>query len=88
MVIFLAIAGSMFHNLAVQKVGAALPDISASDIADLIAGTSSVAFQKLSDPDKAAVVPQIANALTGVWIFFLAGAVLSFLLTLPLIVSG
>ncbi|RYC62530.1 hypothetical protein CHU98_g3697 [Xylaria longipes] len=85
MVLFLAIAGSMFHNLAVQKVGAVLPDVAQSDIGDLIAGTSSATFQMLSDADKAAVVPQIANALTGVWIFFLAAAALSFMFTLPLI---
>ncbi|KAI0403610.1 major facilitator superfamily-domain-containing protein [Xylaria palmicola] len=85
MVLFLAIAGSMFHNLAVQKVGAVLPDVARSDIGDLIAGTSSATFQMLSDADKAAVVPQIANALTGVWIFFLAAAALSFVFTLPLL---
>ncbi|KAI1132338.1 major facilitator superfamily-domain-containing protein [Nemania abortiva] len=85
MVLFLAIAGSMFHNLAVQNVGAVLPDVAQSDIGDLIAGTSSATFQMLSDADKAAVVPQIADALTGVWIFFLAAAALSFVFTLPLI---
>ncbi|KAI0505656.1 major facilitator superfamily-domain-containing protein [Xylaria bambusicola] len=85
MVLFLAIAGSLFHNLAVQKVGTVLPDVAPSDIGDLIAGTSSATFQMLSDTDKAAVIPQIANALTGVWIFFLATAVLSFVFTFPLI---
>ncbi|KAJ2988786.1 hypothetical protein NUW58_g3795 [Xylaria curta] len=84
MVLFLAIAGSIFHNLAVQKVAAVVPNVPESKIGDLIAGTSSATFQLLSDAEKAAVVPQIANALTSIWIFFLAAAALSFIASLPL----
>lgn len=86
MVCFLAICGSMFHNIAVEKVGSALPGASVAEIGNLIAGTSSSAFQALSDADKAVVVPQLSNAMTSIWVFFLAAGALSFLLSLPLAV--
>ncbi len=87
MVIFLAISGSLFHNLAVQKVGKALPDASASEIGELIGGSSSKAFQALSEEEKAMVIPEIASALTGIWAFFLAAAALSVVCSIALLVS-
>ncbi|KAI0007237.1 major facilitator superfamily-domain-containing protein [Xylariaceae sp. FL0662B] len=87
MVLFFAICGSMFHNIAVQKVGSVLPNASSVEIGDLVAGTSSTFFQALSDSDKAVVVPQIANAMRSIWVFFLAAAALSFLCSLPLMAA-
>ncbi|KAK7757292.1 Efflux pump dep3 [Diatrype stigma] len=86
MVLFLAICGSMFHNISVDHVGAALPDLSEAEIGDLIAGTSSEAFRRLTDAQKQVVIPQIAEALRGVWAFYLAAAALSFVASLPLLV--
>ncbi|KAI4955792.1 Efflux pump dep3 [Alternaria rosae] len=77
MVLFLAISGSLFHNVAVDRVGKALPEVSPTEIGNLIAGSSSKAFQALSDEERALVIPEIASAMTSIWAFFLAAAALS-----------
>lgn len=87
MVLFLAISGSLFHNVAVDRVGKALPEVSPTEIANLIAGSSSKAFQALSDEEKALVIPEIASAMTSIWAFFLAAAALSLVCSVPLLVS-
>ncbi|KAI1857786.1 uncharacterized protein JN550_013049 [Neoarthrinium moseri] len=88
MVCFLAICGSIFHNLALQKITLALNGVFDGDIGELIAGTSSAAFQALTSDEKAEVIPQIASALGGVWAFFMAAAALSFVASLPLLVGS
>ncbi|KAF1841192.1 MFS general substrate transporter [Cucurbitaria berberidis CBS 394.84] len=85
MVLFLAISGSLFHNVAVDKVGKALPNFSPAEIGNLIAGSSSKAFQALSDAEKALVIPEIASAMTSIWAFFLAAAALSVVCSVPLL---
>ncbi|KAK1597697.1 major facilitator superfamily transporter [Colletotrichum navitas] len=85
MVLFLAISGSLFHNIAVHKVGDALPAFPHSEIGNLIAGTSSSAFQALTDAEKALVIPEIASAMTSIWAFFLAAAALSVVCSVPLL---
>lgn len=87
MVLFLAISGSLFHNVAVDKVGKALPDVSPTEIGNLIAGSSSKAFQALSDEEKVLVIPEIASTMTSIWAFFLAAAALSVVCSVPLLVS-
>ncbi|GKT41336.1 efflux pump DEP3 [Colletotrichum spaethianum] len=76
-VLFLTISGSLFHNVAVDKVGRALTGVSTTEIGNLIAGSSSNAFQALTDVEKALVTPEIASAMTSIWAFFLAAAALS-----------
>ncbi|KAK2612305.1 Efflux pump dep3 [Conoideocrella luteorostrata] len=88
MVLFLAISGSLFHNVAVDKVGRALPSASDTDIGNIIAGTSSALFKALSDADKALVIPEIAIAMKSIWAFFMAAAALSFVCSLPLLLEG
>ncbi|KAH6528397.1 efflux pump DEP3 [Parastagonospora nodorum] len=85
MVLFLAISGSLFHNVAVDKVGKALPEVSTAEIGNLIAGSSSSAFQALSNAEKALVIPEIASAMTRIWAFFLPAATLSVVCSVPLV---
>ncbi|KAI1050268.1 hypothetical protein LB506_001924 [Fusarium annulatum] len=85
MVLFLAISGSLFHNVAVDKVGNALPTASQTEIGNLIAGTSSVVFKALSEEEKAVVIPEIASAMKSIWAFFMAAAALSFVCACPLV---
>ncbi|EEP76519.1 predicted protein [Uncinocarpus reesii 1704] len=87
MVTFLAVGGALFQNFALKNVKQALPALSRTEIKDLIAGTSSHAFKSLSDEDKVRVIPQIASAMRSVWLLFLAGAVISFILSVTLAVS-
>lgn len=86
MVLFLAIGGSIFHNTAKAKVGKVLPDAGEEEIGALVAGATSQAFESLSQTEKDLVTPQIANAMKGVWAFFLAAAALSFVCSIPLLV--
>ncbi|KAF5664284.1 putative DHA14-like major facilitator ABC transporter [Fusarium heterosporum] len=85
MVLFLAISGSLFHNVAVDKVGSALPGVSGAEIGTLIAGTSSAALQALSEDDKSLVISAIAGAMKSIWAFFMLAAVLSFVCACTLI---
>ncbi|EER28765.1 Major Facilitator Superfamily protein [Coccidioides posadasii C735 delta SOWgp] len=84
MVMFLAVSGALFQNFALQNVGSVLPDLSPDKIKDLVAGTSSSTFKGLSEEAKSLVIPQIAVAMRSVWLLFLVGAALSFLLSLSL----
>ncbi|KAE8423264.1 major facilitator superfamily-domain-containing protein [Aspergillus pseudocaelatus] len=84
MVIFLAMAGSIYQNLALQKVAQTMPALSAADITNLVAGTSSRAYKALSEEERALVTPQITDAMSNVWLFFLVAGILSFVLTPPL----
>ncbi|RKL20254.1 hypothetical protein BFJ68_g2963 [Fusarium oxysporum] len=85
MVLFLAISGSLFHNVAVDKVGNALPTASDTDIGNLIAGTSSAVFKALSEDEKDVVIPEIASAMKSIWAFFMAAAAFSFVCACPLV---
>lgn len=87
MVLPLAISGSLFHNVAVDKVGKALPEVSTAEIGNLIARSSSEAFEALSNAEKALVIPEIASAITSIWNFFLAAAALSVVCSVPLVVG-
>lgn len=87
MVLFLALCGSVFQNIAIQKIQTVLPGALPTEISQLVAGTSSSAFQALNDTDRALVIPQITDALKNIWLLFTAAAALSFLLSLPLVVN-
>jgi hypothetical protein len=86
MVLFLAISGSLFHNVAVEKVGIALPGTSEAEIGTLIAGISSTAFKALSEDDKALVIIGITSAMKSIWAFFMAAAAFSFVCACSLLV--
>ena len=88
MVLFLSIAGTVFHNTAVKDVGEALPELSIDQIAQLAAGTSSPVFKRLSDSEKALVVTNITSAMKNVWLLFLVAAAMSFVFSLPLAVRS
>ncbi|CAI7590854.1 unnamed protein product [Penicillium viridicatum] len=81
MVIFLAMCGSIYQNTALQKVSQAMPKLSAADISNLVAGTSSRTYTALSESERALVAPQITDAMSNVWLFFLVAGILSFVLT-------
>nr|BAZ95819.1 cpaN1 MFS transporter [Curvularia pallescens] len=85
MVLFLAVSGSLFHNEAVDKVGKVLPDVSQTEIENLVAGSSSKAFQALSEMEKILVIPEIDSAISTVWAFLLSAAALSVVCSLPLL---
>lgn len=81
MVVFLAMAGSIYQNLALQKVGLALPSLDKTDITNLVAGTSSLTYKDLSETEKALVKPLITDAMSSVWLLFLVAGVFSLVIT-------
>ncbi|KAK7995532.1 hypothetical protein PG990_014305 [Apiospora arundinis] len=81
-VVFLAVSGNIFFNTAMRAIHGVLPaDTPSSFVADLIAGTSSPAFRSLSAEAGARVVDAITDSMRNVWIFYLAAASLSFVLS-------
>jgi len=78
MTFFLSLSGSLYQNTALTSLTHTLPSLSPDELSNLIAGTSSAAYKNLSEASKAMVIPQITGAMRGVWLFFLCGAVLSF----------
>lgn len=88
MTVFLAISGTLYQNYSLMKIAPALPNASPAEIANLIAGTSSQTYKNLSAEAKALVIPQITDAMRNIWLFFLVGAALSFVLSGFLGVSG
>lgn len=78
MVIFLAMCGSIYQNTALQKVSQAMPKLSAADISNLVAGTSSRTYKALSESERALVAPQITDAMSNVWLFFLVAVNIEF----------
>ncbi|CAG9953673.1 unnamed protein product, partial [Clonostachys rosea f. rosea IK726] len=85
MVLFLAIAGSLFQNIALEKIMRVLPNTAASEIVQLMAGTKSPAYLRLSLEEQSLVVPEVTASMKGIWIFFTVAAAISFLLSLPLL---
>ena len=88
MTVFLAIGGTLYQNFALHNVAPVLPHTSPGEIANLIAGTSSQTYEALSQEAKDLVIPQITDAMRNLWLFFLVGATLSFVLSVALGVSG
>ena len=87
MTVFLAISGTLYQNFSLQNVAPVLPNTSPAEIANLIAGTSSQTYKALSQEAKDLVIPQITDAMRNLWLFFLVGATLSFVLSVFLGVS-
>ncbi|RFN54547.1 major facilitator superfamily domain, general substrate transporter [Fusarium flagelliforme] len=87
MVLFLSLCGTIFQNTAIAEVGKALPDLPKDQVSELIAGTSSHAFQSLSQREKSIVVTSITAAIRCVWLLFMVAAAVSFVFSLPLVVQ-
>ncbi|KAK3168685.1 hypothetical protein OEA41_005133 [Lepraria neglecta] len=82
MTVFLAISGTLYQNFSLHNVAPVLPNTSPAEIVNLIAGTSSQAYKGLSQEAKDLVIPQITDAMRNLWLFFLVGATLSFVLSI------
>lgn len=87
MVLFLSLCGTIFQNTAIGKVGKALPDLPKDQVSELMAGTSSRAFQSLSQVEKSIVVTGITAAIRSIWLLFMVASAISFVFALPLAVS-
>ncbi|KAJ4245526.1 hypothetical protein NW762_014035 [Fusarium torreyae] len=70
--------------MAIKEVEKTLPHLSVDQISELIAGTSSKAYQVLLDSEKALVVTGITSAIKCVWLLFMVAAAISFVCSFPL----
>ena len=86
-VVFLAVAGTVYQNTAIKNILTVIPDSSMEDIFNVIAGTSNPAFTALEKVVQTEVIAQIVKAMSGVWALLIAGMALSFVLSLFLGVS-
>lgn len=68
----------------VHKIGAVLPDYSHGDIVQLTTGTSSALFRDLSPELKQAVIAQVTDSISRVFVYVLAVSSLGFILSLSL----
>ncbi|KAH7390153.1 MFS transporter [Cadophora sp. MPI-SDFR-AT-0126] len=88
LVTFLATSGTLYQNISIQKLSHILPNFSKDEILDLTTGTSSAAYKSFSAEEQEAIIPQIMDAMSNVWMFFLVAAALSFVLSFLLTVSS
>lgn len=76
----LGVAGAVFQTKGVAYVSPILSDLPSSDIRAAIAGTSSAAFDGLSDATRLLVVQAITRAIDKVYILVIATGALTFVL--------
>ena len=86
-VVFLAMAGTIFQNIAVKNVRRALPGASESDAVLITVGTSNPVFERLAANDRTRAIAEIVSAMSNVWALLMAGMALSFILSLFLSVG-
>lgn len=86
-VFILALAGTVYQNLALKRLTPLLAGRPASDVMQVIAGTSNSVFKSL-DPDlQRKVVGEITRSLSAVWAVLIGVGALCFILSLFLKVS-
>ena len=81
-------AGTIYQNIAITKISPILAGAPASDISEVIAGTSNPVFQALPLATRTKVVVEIVSAMSTVWALLIAGMALSFILSFFLGVSS
>lgn len=87
-VLFLAVAGTIFNNEAIKAVTPILVGVSEPEVEGAIAGTSSSIFENLDEATRARVVEAIIQSLDKVYGIIIAGGALVFILAFFLLVSG
>ena len=74
-------AGTVYQNIAIEKVRPVLAGAPETDVAAVIAGTSNPVFQALREDIRTKVVAEISSAMSNVWAVLIAGMALSFILS-------
>ncbi len=81
-ILSLAVSGSVFTNRAIEKITAALPELPADKIAELITGASGHFYKSLSDSDRVVVVVQITSAISEAFYYLVGITALGFITSL------
>ena len=83
----LAVAGSLYQNIAAEKIGQILPDATREDILQLTSGRYSTIFQSLDLGIRDQVVREVTLAICNGFIILVAGSALAFVSSFFLSVS-
>lgn len=86
-VFMLGLAGSVYQNLAKERLRPILKGLSESDVSSVIAGTSNPVFQSLDASLQYEVVEKITDAISAVWAIMIGVGALCFVMSLFLGVS-
>lgn len=81
-VIILALAGTIYQNLALKRVTPLLAGLPASDVSQVIAGTSNAVFKSLDPSLRGKVVDEITKSMSAVWAMLTGVGALCFILSL------
>ena len=86
-IVILSVAGSLYQNIAVDKIGRILPDATRSEIEQLTSGRYSSTFQSLSAGVRDQVVQEITLAICNGFLIVVVGSALALISSLFLSVS-
>jgi hypothetical protein len=84
---FLGTAGSIFGNIAVQKLGQILPDLSRAELLQLTTGTHGESYQNLPRELQSSVSEEVTLAIRNVFGIIMVVSALSLIVSLFLSVS-
>ena len=86
-VFILAMAGTVYQNLAIERIATVLTNADSTDLELIVAGTSNSVFQSLPEDTRNKVIVEIASSMSGVWGILMAVGALSFVMSCFLGVS-
>lgn len=82
-----SVSGTVFQNMALGYLGAALPDAAASELKQLVTGSSGSFYKGLSSGDKHLVVVQVTAAIRDSFYYLCGVTAVGFITSLFLSVS-
>lgn len=81
-ILSLAVSGSVFTNRAIEKISAALPELPADKISELITGASGHFYKSLNASDRDVVVVQITSAISEAFYYLVCITAIGFITSL------
>lgn len=86
-IVALSISGSVFQNMALEYLAAALPEASTSELSQLVTGTSGAFYKSLGPDKKYMVVKQVTAAIRDSFYYLCGVTTIGFITSLFLSVS-
>ena len=78
-ILILSVAGTVFQNIASDKIHEVLPNAPPDDIVQLTTGIHSAIFRSLSNEHKFEVIERVTLAIGNVFLVMVAGSALAFI---------
>lgn len=86
-IVILSVAGTLYQNIGVEKIGRILPSLTKDELLQLTSGRYSTLFQTLSEDVRAQVVQEVTVAIRNGFLILVAGSALALILSFFLSVS-